>query len=282
MTLIPAIQKDYAFLEDIDAYAADTTHMHIWWLGQSGFLLSWGGYRLLLDPYLSDSLTRKYAETAKPHVRMSERVVDPSLLRHIYLVTSSHNHTDHLDADTLRPLLANNPAMKMVVPEANRGFVAERLGCACDFPLGMDEGTPLTIGPFTIHAIAAAHNDLAVDENGRSIYLGYVIQMGQVAIYHSGDTMCYDGLAEKLQPFQVDLALLPINGHDPARGVAGNLNALEAAALAKAIHARCVIPCHYHMFTFNSVEPDAFVQHCKELAQPFALLQHGERWSLAV
>jgi lactate dehydrogenase-like 2-hydroxyacid dehydrogenase len=33
---------------------------------------------------------------------MSERVVDPELLKNISVVTSSHNHTDHLDAETLK------------------------------------------------------------------------------------------------------------------------------------------------------------------------------------
>ena len=32
------------------------TGMHIWWLGQSGFLVQVAGQNILLDPYLSDSL----------------------------------------------------------------------------------------------------------------------------------------------------------------------------------------------------------------------------------
>jgi L-ascorbate metabolism protein UlaG (beta-lactamase superfamily) len=30
----------------------------LWWLGLSGFLIQWQGHHLLLDPYLSDSLTK--------------------------------------------------------------------------------------------------------------------------------------------------------------------------------------------------------------------------------
>ena len=75
-------------------------------VGQSGYLVKWKGHRLLIDPYLSDSLTRKYAGTDKPHVRMTARVIAPEQLDFIDVVTSSHNHTDHLDAETLGPLLA--------------------------------------------------------------------------------------------------------------------------------------------------------------------------------
>ena len=113
----------------------------LWWLGQSGFLLQWKGKRVLIDPYLSDSLTKKYAATDKPHTRMSERVIDPRLLKNIRIVSSSHNHTDHLDAETLIPVLENNPGLTFIIPEANRDFVAERVNCDKDFPVGVNDGS---------------------------------------------------------------------------------------------------------------------------------------------
>jgi methionine synthase II (cobalamin-independent) len=48
-------------------------------------------------------------------------------IKGIDLITCSHNHTDHLDAETLLPLFAANPHAKLVIPRANRGFVLERL-----------------------------------------------------------------------------------------------------------------------------------------------------------
>ena len=147
MTWIPAYKKDERLIEEMDSFLHDAGQVHLWWLGQSGYLIQWQGSRLLIDPYLSDSLTVKYAQTDKPHVRMSERVVDPERLRHIDIVTSSHNHTDHLDADTLLPVLRNNPGCRLVIPEANRSFVAERLGCECSFPVGMNDGQKINLGP---------------------------------------------------------------------------------------------------------------------------------------
>ena len=105
-------------------------------LGQSGFLLEWQGAHVLLDPYLSDSLTMKLSETDKPHVRMTELVIDPARLWFADIATSSHNHTDHLDAETLSPILAGNPRLKLVIAEANRAFVADRLRSTPRFPLG--------------------------------------------------------------------------------------------------------------------------------------------------
>src|SRR5262245_8562803 len=112
--MIEPLQADDALLADIAAGPRRPGHLRVWWLGQSGFLVQWQDRQLLLDPYLSDSLTAKYANSDRPHVRMTRRVVDPLRLREVDVVTSSHNHTDHLDAETLRPLMSANPEVRIV------------------------------------------------------------------------------------------------------------------------------------------------------------------------
>ena len=114
MHLIKAFKKDKELIDEMDSLVNDAKNFYLWWLGQSGFLLQWKGKRVLMDPYLSDSLTKKYASTDKPHVRMSERVIDPELLKNILIVSSSHNHTDHLDAETLIPIFKDNPGIKFI------------------------------------------------------------------------------------------------------------------------------------------------------------------------
>jgi len=276
MSLIkPAIQ-DEAFIEDINSFHGDASCFRAWWLGQSGFLIQYNGERILLDPYLSDSLTRKYDGTDKPHVRLSERVVDPALLKSISIVSSSHNHTDHLDVETLLPIIKNNPGIRFVIPEANRAFIAERLKSDPTWPEGMNDGSILTIGPFTWHGIPAKHNEIDRDDEGNCRYMGYVVRFGPFAIYHSGDTLHFEGMEEMLSPFKVDIAFLPINGNDLARRVAGNLDGREAADLGKAIGAGVVVPCHYDMFGFNTADPREFVDRCNEIGQAFKVLRLGE------
>ena len=277
MSLIQPHLQGQAFLKDVRDAAADECALHIWWLGQSGFLLQWQGRHVLFDPYLSDSLTAKYAATDKPHVRMTARVVVPERLDFIDVVTSSHNHTDHLDADTLGPLLAMNPGLRLVIPEANRAFAADRLGCDAEMPIGLDDGEGARVGDFEFTGIAAAHEKLESDAQGRHRFLGYVVRCGPWTVYHSGDTVDYGGLVERLRPFNVDLAILPINGSRPERRVAGNLNGSEAAGLARAINAKLAVPCHYEMFTFNSEPPDEFMAAAAALGQPVRVLRAGER-----
>jgi L-ascorbate metabolism protein UlaG (beta-lactamase superfamily) len=278
--MVLAYQKDEALLIDIRTTHGETRGFRLWWLGQSGFLLQWQSRYLLLDPYLSDSLTLKYAATDKPHVRMSEQALDPSKLGFVDVVTSSHNHTDHLDAETLRPILAANPNVQLVVPEANRAFVAERLGCAESLPIGMNDTLVKDIAGFRFYGIPSAHNTVERDELGHCKFMGYVVEFGEYRVYHSGDTLWYDGLDDLLLPFAVDVAMLPINGNRPERRVAGNLNPEEAARLGKDIGAGCVIPHHYHLFAFNTEDPDHFVEQAQRQSTPYCVLRIGEKYSV--
>lgn len=273
----PALQDD-AFLANVAAARADTgtSRLHLWWLGQSGFLICHAGQCLLFDPYLSDSLTRKYAITDKPHVRMTARVVDPARLDFLRVVTASHNHTDHLDAETLKPIFAANPSAQLVLAAANVSFSAERLGPdAAQRFVPLADGQRARVGPFEFEAVPAAHEQLARE------FAGFVATVGPFRIYHSGDTVLFPGMEERLRPLRIDLALLPINGRAPERRVSGNLDGPEAARLAKAIGARWVVPCHYEMFEFNTASPAPFAAECARLGQPCAMLRAGEHWTLA-
>jgi L-ascorbate metabolism protein UlaG (beta-lactamase superfamily) len=279
--MIKPVLQDDTFLEDVTLAKRSADRLHLWWLGQSGFLIQWQSHHLLIDPYLSDSLTKKYAGTNKPHVRMTERVIAPERLDFVDVVTSSHNHTDHLDGETLIPLWEANPNLVIVVPRGNIRFAAERLQVSPESltPIHVDDKS-IEIHPFRFHAIPAAHEALEQDEEGDHRYIGLIIQAGHWTIYHSGDCIPYDGLAERLRPWKIDLALLPINGRDPARGVAGNFTAEEAAQLGKHIKAGLVVPCHYEMFEFNTVSPQGFRTAAEEIAQKYRILKCGERLDL--
>ncbi|MCW3091653.1 MAG: hypothetical protein JWP81_2722 [Ferruginibacter sp.] len=275
MQLIQPKQKDEQLLNDIKSFNSDTA-FKVWWLGQSGFLIKWKGKCLLLDPYLSDFLTIKYQHTDKPHTRMSELVIDPSKLDFIDIVTSSHNHTDHLDAETLIPILKNNSQIKFIIPEANRDFVADRTKCEKGFPVGLNDGKSYEYAGFKISGVPAAHNEIERNEKGECKFMGYIVQFGSYAIYHSGDTLLFDGMEAILKPWQVDIAFLPINGNKPERKVAGNLNPEEAAGLIKAIGAKLVIPHHYHLFEFNTEDPKLFETACLKQGVNYKVLELGE------
>ncbi len=276
--MIKPVLQDDAFLEDVSRANAKPDRLHLWWLGQSGYLIQWQGRHLLIDPYLSDSLTKKYAGTNKPHVRMTEHVIAPERLDFIDVVTSSHNHTDHLDGETLIPLWQANPNLNVLVSRANVHFAADRLQVPAErfIPISVDNEA-IQINPFAFHTIPSAHESLEQDENGDHCYTGLIIQVSKWTIYHSGDCVLYHGLVDRLKQWRIDIAILPINGRDPARGVPGNFTTEEAAELGRQINAGFVIPCHYEMFEFNAISPQRFVNAAEKINQSYRLLKCGER-----
>jgi L-ascorbate metabolism protein UlaG (beta-lactamase superfamily) len=277
MLIEPKLHGD-ALIKDIAAADRDDGQFRLWWLGQSGFLLQWHSRHLLMDPYLSDLLTKKYAGTPTPHRRMTAIPVKPECLNFIDIVTASHIHSDHLDPETLHALLEVNPKLQLVIPEAERDPVCKKLSLPLPAILGLAQGGSSELSGFRISAVSSAHEKLEFDAAGRSRFLGYVIEFGHWTIYHSGDTVRHATLAESLKPFHIDVALLPINGRSPKRRVAGNLNPREAAFLGREIGARLVIPCHYDMFAFNTAPVADFAVAAHEAGQNYQVVGCGERW----
>lgn len=271
-----AHQKDEELLTDI-AQTREHGESKLWWLGQSGFLVVTPTITVFFDPYLSDSLTTKYADTDKPHVRVTEQVIDPSKLTGIDVITTSHNHTDHLDKETLLALFASNPQAKLVGPRANHDFIVDRLGSEhADRLVDLNAGESVELKGAIFHGITAAHNSVDRDEDGNCKFMGFVAQVGELTLYHSGDTLLHDGLQETLASFAPDIAFLPINGNKPERRVAGNLNPKEAAELGRAIEAGLVIPHHFDMFEFNTADPAEFEAECERTDQVQRVLSNGE------
>ncbi|MEX2142029.1 MAG: MBL fold metallo-hydrolase [Pirellulales bacterium] len=276
--MIEPQKADDALLAEIQATDAGSS-CALWWLGQSGFLLKHNSGHLLFDPYLSESLTKKYAATDKPHVRMTRRPINPKRLDMIDVVASTHAHTDHFDPATLIPLKQANPDLRLVLPEANRPASIERLRTNGDWLVGVNDGETIDVAGFAFHPVPAAHEAIERDDHGRCKFLGYVVRFGDpsITVYHSGDCVPFAGQAELLAPFDIDIALLPINGRRPERRVAGNFWGREAAELANAIGAKLIVPCHFEMFEFNTEPPDEFTTACQRLKQPCRVLRCGER-----
>jgi L-ascorbate metabolism protein UlaG (beta-lactamase superfamily) len=245
----PALADD-AFLADVAS--ADNA---LWWLGQSGFLYKRDGRCLLVDPYLSDTLTAKYADSETPHVRISRRVVAPERLDFVDVVLATHGHTDHLDPGTL-PHVGGT----LVCPTGIAELAHERSGRA---PIAVSEGERIDMGAFTVEAVPARHpGDHCV---------GYVFgRDGKPGtVFHAGDTEYFDPPAR-----DVDVALVPING------MLNNMDGEEAARFAHAAGAALAVPMHFDLFAFNTASPNRFVAECERLGQPYRVLRLGERLQL--
>ena len=279
--MIEPVRQGSELIEEILETQPSAGALVIWWLGQSGFLIKTESGILVIDPYLSEHLTRKYEGTSRPHVRMTRAPLRGADLEAVDLVLASHKHSDHLDPETLTGLLAASPNARLVLPESLVDH-ARALGLPSHRCTGIDAGKVLERAGFRVRAVPSAHEQIDLDERGRHLYLGYVIETEGFRLYHSGDSLAYDGLADELGQKPFDVLFLPINGRDPGRGVPGNMTAAEAVDLAAVVRPRYLVPHHYDMFTFNTIAVEVFEAEARRLPLEIEprILRCGERWEI--
>ncbi|MDZ4765618.1 MAG: MBL fold metallo-hydrolase [Chloroflexota bacterium] len=274
--MIDPVQSDETLWNDIQTTQPTHGQAAIWWLGQSGYAIKTANAWFYVDPYLSEHLTAKYANTDKPHIRMTRAPLRGDVVRAGQYVFASHKHSDHLDPGTMPALFATNPAIKLVLPLAlvdhavDMGLARERL-----IPMRGDD--TLELNGITVHALPSAHPTFDHDETRGHAFLGFIFEADGVRLYHSGDTVAYPGLAERLITLQPDLMFLPINGAQSPT-TPPNMSADQAVALAQEISGALVVPHHYDMFTFNTVNVGDFVSAADRVRIPYRVLQCGERY----
>lgn len=238
---------------------ASRNEARLYWLGQAGFLIDFFNTRIVIDPYLSNSLNRKYQGTRFPHERMMEPPIAPEAITGVDWVVSTHGHTDHMDPETLRPLFEANPEARYLVPTAELPRAKKRSGRG-ERIIDVDADDEVALSDeVAATALPAAHEEEELDETGRHRFLGYIFRGRDVSIYHSGDTVPFDGLRRRLERQSPQLSLLPVNGRDELRrshGVPGNMTLQEAVELLTNGLVGSVIGHHYGLFDFNTLDVD--------------------------
>jgi L-ascorbate 6-phosphate lactonase len=243
------------------------------WLGQASFRFDVGERRILVDPFFGEHEARLY-----PPASVDEHGTGIDWL----IVT--HGHIDHLDPYSLREVAARSEALTVIAPAPLEAQVREAAPDA-EF-VGVERGDRVELpGAGSATVVPAIHADDPADGyHDDARYVGYVLELDGVAIYHSGDTIGTDALLEALAPLRIDVALLPVNGRTYFRERAmlgGNLDARDAVALAAEIGASILVPIHWDLFEGNTEWPGRVADVAAEAEAPFhvVILRRGVRWA---
>ena len=227
------------------------------WYGQSGFRLATQDTSVLIDPFLTDRPDRNY----RPPASAAD-------FPDVTLVLCTHEHVDHMDLPFLCELCAVNPDAKIIVPEPVTDMAK---GGELDPArlIAARPGQPIRETDITVHPLPALHG-LGGDQpvvyefapgDGPVRFLGYVVEIGGIRFYHSGDCLVYPELPAALSVLAPDVLMLPINGRDHMResgGIVGNMNETEAAWLVSQVGPAYAIPMHYDAIARNTGNPGHF------------------------
>lgn len=272
------MRDDPGYAQRIASTRPPAGSVWLYWLGQAGFVIRGSTTTLVVDPFLVDRPDR----TAPPPLTPGDFGFADAML-------ATHEHRDHLDLANLPAIAAAAPRARFVVPEPLVERTAEAVGAGR--VTGARPGSAISLGSATIMPVPACHGVHVADAYtfglvpGEHRYLGYVITLDGVRIYHAGDTIRYDGLAERLRELRVEVALLPINGRDAereSRDLVGNLTEEEAAELVRDAGIAIAVPMHYELFAHNAGSAGTFVDRVAALAPSATVLVPGRYTGILV
>jgi L-ascorbate 6-phosphate lactonase len=224
-----------------DQIAAKSVHagrVSCWWLGGSGFAFKTPADAVIyIDAYLSDSVKDIFG---------TSRAFPPPILAEDVradIIISTHWHEDHLDPGSIPVIARHNPEARFIMPPSASAH-ALSWGLNRNHVLKIRHGERLTEKDAIIEATPARH-DPGIPGWEVPDAMGVLLQVGDLTIYHCGDTE-YDVRLRRLKSRKPNVALLCING------VGGNMDAHEAALLAWHLGASVVIPIHHHLWATNT------------------------------
>lgn len=170
------------------------------WLGHDGFEIKAGETKIVIDPFQVDECDQA----------------------DIILVT--HSHPDHCSVEDINKI--KKPST-IIITEAESARTLSG-----DVRV-VRIGDRLTIAGVEIEAVPAYNTDKDFHPQ-KNNWLGFIITIDGVRIYHAGDT----DLIPEMDTFSVDIALLPVSG-------VYVMTAEEAVEAAKRLKPEIAIPMHY-------------------------------------
>lgn len=198
------------------------------WLGHSGFFILFENKKIYIDPY--NIMPRGDAD----------------------FILITHSHYDHCSVQDIEKIARDG---SFVVIPADAQSKITKIDKKIEMQV-VEPGDSLDIG-IKIEVVPSYNSEKEFHPKAEN-WLGYVVKLGNVVIYHAGDTDSIQemkkltGYGKKGNEF---LALLPVGGKF-------TMDAEEAAEAASAIRPTLAIPMHYGSIIGTRADAEKFVKLC--------------------
>lgn len=226
------------------------------WIGHSTFLIHCDDITLITDPIFGNASF------------LFQRIFPPGIglqqLPSIDYVLLSHNHRDHMDAQSLLALRHHNSSI--LVPQGNKSwFIRRGFRVVTEYDWWQSTTIVHKDQPITFTFLPAQHwSQRTLFDRNRSLWGSWMIQYKNHTIYFAGDTAYASHFSEIKKAFPtIDVALLPIGPCEPHHWMKmAHVNAQQAGQAFLDLEAQHFIPMHWATFYFGT---DSFEKPVEQL-----------------
>ena len=209
------------------------TGVKIEFLGHSGFLISHENKKIVIDPY---NISEKINEKAD-------------------MILITHSHYDHCSIKDIEKLAKEGSIVACTPDSQSKIMKIEGINLQI-----VEAGDKISFGDIKVETIESYNKDKNYHPKSEG-WVGYIIKLGNVTIYHAGDTDFIPEM-QKLSGYGKHnsefIALLPVSGKFV-------MDAEEATEAASIINPALAIPMHYGAGVAGTLEDaERFVELCKE------------------
>lgn len=234
------------------------------WIGHSTFLIQFKGFNIVTDPVFG-SPSWFYTRAVKPGIA-------PNRLPHIDIILLSHNHSDHMDEESLMSLRGHQPLV--MVPCGNASWFNENgFNYVLEYTWWENQEIVLKNGSLslTITCVPAVHwSGRSLLDTNSALWSGWVISGDKHTIYFAGDTGYSKRQFDEIHTLfpSVTLALLPIGPNEPRNLISSvHMSAAEAVDAFLDLEAQWFIPMHWGTFRFGTDTFNAPIESLKKAWQ---------------
>ena len=238
--------------------------LRLWWFGGPSYAIRSPQSTVYIDPYHSG----ERADDPQGFIRAIPNLFFPQDVTRADLILSTHDHEDHCDPDTLRPMCARTAARLLAAPSS------ATMMAGWDFTEGrVDTMAPGTTNQYGDVEITAYPCRDWSDPGA----VTFVLRSQGRAVFIGGDTLYTDALEDIGQADRIDLAVLSLaRNHREIIDQELYVDPAELARAARALKTKRVLPVHWDIWKALVEDPHLVEPHLAGSGIGLVIMAQGE------